>query len=139
MTVAAVKTNRKKSILVIEDDQVTMILIECILAGMDYVVLKAETASDGIEIARQKRPDLILLDILLPGMSGLQVLQTLKKNLLTEAIPVIMMTSLSDKDMVTRCIQEQCNDYIVKPVTAKVLEEKVRRQIANQCKNPTGS
>lgn len=125
------RKQKEKRILVVEDDEATMSLIDDILSCLGYDVLKAETATKGIQIAREQLPNLILLDIMLPGMNGIAALQKLKKNLLTAEIPVIMMTSFSDRTLVDQCIKEHCDDYIVKPFSKEVLEDRVRRQMDN--------
>ena len=83
-----------KTVLFIDDNPVDRTLIERLLSKCNFNVLLAATAKDGINLAEEHTPDLILLDILLPGISGIEVCKKLKSKALTAKIPVIFYTSI---------------------------------------------
>jgi len=85
-------------ILVIDDDRFLAQIYILTLKKVGYEVLLMENGIDGLEAAKKEKPDAIILDILMPGIDGFQVLRELKKNDKTKDIPVIMLTSLSQKE-----------------------------------------
>ncbi len=105
-------TNKK--ILIIEDDKdLAKIYAESFqLDGFE--VKNALDGKEGLKVALEYHPDIILLDIMLPLMSGLEVLKALKSDPLTAAIPVILLTNVSDESVITQGFQEQADGYIIK-------------------------
>ncbi|HEU4326858.1 MAG TPA: response regulator transcription factor [Roseiflexaceae bacterium] len=111
------------TILVIEDDQ---ILQETLRYNLEQAGFAVETAGDGIrglELARRARPDLILLDVMLPGLDGFSVCRTLASEMMT---PIIMVTALRDEAHVIAGLELGANDYIVKPFSLGELLARVR-------------
>src|ERR1041385_6661262 len=104
------------TILVIEDNETNMQLTTFLLQSADYTVLSAASAEAGLTLAREKRPDLILMDIQLPGMDGLQATALLKADEETRAIPVIALTALAMKGDEERIRAAGCDGYIGKPL-----------------------
>jgi len=102
-------------ILAVEDNQVNMILIHDLLVLNGYTVLKAFTAEDAIEMARRERPDLILMDVGLPGMDGLAATRLLKEMAETKDIPVLALTAHAMPGDQERTIAAGCCGYISKP------------------------
>jgi len=106
----------KKSILVIEDNFLNMKLIRHILINAGYTVLEATNAEDGIRIANESHPNLILMDIQLPGMNGLEATQNIKKDESLKDIFVVALTSYamdSDEENAFAC---GCDGFITKPI-----------------------
>ena len=87
-------------VLLIEDDVRVRELYELVLKMDEYSVVTAETGEDGLAKAREEMPDLIFLDIRLPGMDGLEVLETLRKDEKTSSIPVVILSNLDDEKTV---------------------------------------
>lgn len=87
----------EKKILVVDDDIVHLKIVEKILIAAGYTVAKAMDGKDALVIAREWNPDLILLDIMMPGMDGGETAEALRKNLLTKDIPILFLTSLLTK------------------------------------------
>lgn len=115
-----------KQILLIEDDPDIVEVLVYNLGRDGYEVLTAESGEDGLSLARAHPPDLVLLDLMLPGMEGLQVCRTLKSEAATKGVPVIMMTAKSeDADIVTG-LEMGADDYITKPFSPRVLIARVR-------------
>ena len=84
----------KQKILFIDDNPVDRTLIQRLLTKYNYHVILSEDGAKGLRLAQEEKPDLILLDILLPGISGIELCKKLKKNPLTQNIPVIFYTSI---------------------------------------------
>ena len=104
------------TVLVIEDNPANMKLISVLLASADHAVLRAVDAESGLTLARDHRPDLILMDIQLPGMDGLAATALLKQDPITSAIPVIALTALAMKADQERSELAGCEAYITKPL-----------------------
>src|SRR5688500_6003237 len=106
-------------ILVIEDNATNMKLSTFLLESADYEVISAVNAEIGVTLAREGQPDLILMDIQLPGMDGLQATTLLKADEATRSIPVIALTALAMKGDEERIRAAGCDGYIAKPLDYK--------------------
>jgi two-component system cell cycle response regulator DivK len=106
-------------ILIVEDNPANMTLATFLLESVEHEVLSAIDAESGLTIARTAKPDLILMDIQLPGMDGLQATGILKKDDATRAIPVIALTALAMKGDEERIRAAGCDGYIAKPLDYK--------------------
>ena len=106
-------------ILVVEDNASNMALAVFLLQSAGHTVLTAADAEAGLAVARQDHPDLILMDIQLPGMDGLEATQLLKAGADTRAIPVIALTALAMKGDEQRIRAAGCDGYIAKPLSYK--------------------
>ena len=115
----------KGKILVVDDVKENVALLEAILAAAGFEVSKAYGGKEAIETAKRERPDLVLLDVMMPEMDGNQVCGVLRKNADTASVPIIMVTA-KDKDCdIVRSLETGADDYIVKPVAKKDLLIKV--------------
>jgi two-component system, cell cycle response regulator DivK len=108
-----------KTALVIEDDANNMELITFILESAGYQIIKAETGQKGFELADEKLPDFIILDIQLPDMSGLEVLKKIRASKADGTTPIIAMTSFAMSGDREKLLAEGCNGYIEKPINPK--------------------
>ena len=118
------KTNLKK-ILIIDDDEDIISLIKIILENESYSVIGASSGEEGIKTAIKQKPELILLDIMMPVMDGWEILKMLRTEESTRKIPVAMLTCKTDvKDKLTG-LQEGAIDYITKPFSPEELIERV--------------
>lgn len=106
-------------ILVVEDNVSNMKLATFLLESAGHTVLPATNAETGLAMARTERPDLVLMDIQLPGMDGLQATGLLKADPETESIPVIALTALAMKGDAERIHSAGCDGYIAKPMAYK--------------------
>jgi len=104
------------TVLVVEDNPTNMTLAIFLLQSVGHTVLSATDAEAGLTLAREGQPDLILMDIQLPGMDGLEATALLKKNEATHAIPVIALTALAMKGDEERIRAAGCDGYIAKPM-----------------------
>jgi two-component system cell cycle response regulator DivK len=104
------------TILVVEDNRANMTLATVLLESVGHTVLGATDAEAGLAVARTEHLDLILMDIQLPGMDGLQATMLLKQDEVTRGIPVIALTALAMKGDEERIRTAGCDDYIAKPM-----------------------
>jgi two-component system cell cycle response regulator DivK len=103
-------------VLVVEDNPTNMTLAVFLLRSAGHTVLSATDAEAGLTLARAEQPDLILMDIQLPGMDGLEAIALLKRDEATRAIPVIALTALAMKGDEERIRAAGCDGYIAKPM-----------------------
>ena len=116
-------------ILIVEDNDKNMKLVRDVLQVKGYRTLEAGSAEDGIALARAQKPDLVLMDIQLPGMNGIEALGVLRADPATASIPVIAVTASvmqQDRNLIT---QAGFDGYIGKPINLKEFLEAVRTMI----------
>lgn len=116
---------RGKRILVVDDEVEILVLLSRRLQSWGYEVLTVATGEDALRMAEEKRPDLILLDIVMPEMGGRDVCLRLKNHPKTSPIPVIFLTALGMPEQVEAGIHVGANDYIVKPFEPRELRERI--------------
>ena len=116
-------------ILIVEDNPANMTLAKFLLESAGHDVLSATNAETGVAVARDERPDLVLMDIQLPGMDGLQATALLKADESTRAIPVIALTALAMKGDEQRIRAAGCDGYIAKPLAYKKFLATVAAQL----------
>lgn len=118
-----------KKILIIEDHADMRELLTWQVELMGFAALAAKQGSEGLQKAQSENPDLIILDIMMPGMDGWQAARELKANPATKDIPILAATALfRDPDLKT-CMDSGCSGYIVKPFTFQELHAKVKELI----------
>ena len=118
------------TILVIEDNPANMKLAVFMLESAGYSVRSATDAEAGLALARKERPDLILMDIQLPGMDGLSATVQLKQDPQTRAIPVIALTALAMNGDEARIRAAGCDAYVAKPMRYRQVLETIASQLA---------
>lgn len=106
-----------KSILIVEDNELNMKLFNDLLEAKGYKVIQTRNGMDALDIAREHRPDLILMDIQLPEVSGLEVTKWIKEDEKIAHIPVIAVTAFAMKGDEDRIRQGGCEAYISKPIS----------------------
>ncbi len=116
----------KKKVAIIEDEPDINELLVYNLEKEGYAVVRSFDGSEGLKLIRQERPDLILLDLMLPGMDGLEVCQALKQNENTKDIPIIMITAKSEESDIVVGLQMGADDYVTKPFSPKVVLARVK-------------
>ena len=114
-----------RNILVVEDDLDIRELISFNLVNEGHQVLEANDGEVGIDKARNNNPDLILLDLMLPGIQGLDVCRIIKSDQETKEIPIIMVTALGQEEDIVKGLETGADDYITKPFSIKVLIARV--------------
>lgn len=118
---------QKKKILFVEDEKLICSMYETKLNANGFKVFIANAGLDGFEMAVQKKPDLIVLDIILPQLDGFSVLSKLKENISTKKIPVIMLTNLSTEEDRLKSKELGAIDYLVKAnLTPSEISDKIK-------------
>ncbi len=117
--------SQNKNILVVEDDSDIRELISFNLLNQGHQVFEANNGELGIEKSRKKLPDLILLDLMLPGIHGLDVCRIIKADQETKNIPIIMVTAMGQEEDIVKGLETGADDYITKPFSIKVLLARV--------------
>jgi two-component system cell cycle response regulator DivK len=120
-----------KTVLIVEDNELNMKLFHDLLEAHGYRTLQSRSGFDAMEIARADRPDLILMDIQLPEVSGLEVTKWLKKDDDLKSIPVIAVTAFAMKGDEERIRQGGCEAYISKPISVTKFLETVRSYLGD--------
>ena len=115
------------TVLVIEDNPLNMELVCDILEANDFSVYQACAAQEGIQIAKENNPQLILMDIQLPGMDGLEATQILKEDVSTKDIPVVALTAHAMKGDEEKALDAGCSGYITKPIDTREFPNLVRK------------
>jgi DNA-binding response OmpR family regulator len=118
-----------KKILVIDDEPLVVEVLKIRLEMNDYEVITASDGVEGIERAMREKPDLILLDILMPGLDGYQVCQKLKEDRKTERIPIIMLTALGQSAGRKKGHSSGAYDYIFKPFDDEELLKSIEKAL----------
>ena len=119
-------------ILIVEDNPDNMTLLEFLLQSAGHTVLTATDAEAGLTLARDEQPNLILMDIQLPGMDGLEATALLKRDDATRAIPVIALTALAMKGDEERIRAAGCDGYIAKPMRYQEFLATIAAQLARR-------
>src|SRR5271166_223669 len=107
---------KRKQILVVEDNQISLMLLHQLLKAHGYEILRTPKGWQAIDLARDKQPDLILMDIRLPDICGLDVTRLLKQDDRTKAIPIIAVTAFAMPGDEKRALETGCDAYIAKPI-----------------------
>ena len=118
----------KNSILIVDDEKANIIALTHILSP-EYTIYAAKNGQDAIEVTKQHLPDVILLDILMPGMDGYEVLSFLKSEEETREIPVIFVTGLGSAENEEKGLTLGAADYVSKPISPAIVKLRVRNQI----------
>jgi two-component system, cell cycle response regulator DivK len=116
-------------VLIIEDNERNMKLVRDVLQVKGYATIEAGTAEDGIKLALEKKPDLVLMDIHLPGMNGIQALGVLRANPITAAIPVLAVTASVMQQDRKQITEAGFDAYVGKPINLKEFLEAVRHAL----------
>ena len=111
----------KQTILVVDDERDLLDLIEYNLKKEGFEVLKAENGEQGIEIARENKPDLVLMDIMMPVMDGYESMKKIRKMQRFKDLPIIALTAKAMKNDAEKCMNAGANEYLSKPLEAERL------------------
>ena len=125
-----------ETILVIEDEEDILELIRYNLDREGYQVICAESGEKGLEIAKRQRPDLLLLDLMLPGLDGLEVCKRLKTDGAVANLPIVMVTARGEEADVVTGLELGAEDYVTKPFSPRVLVARVRAVLRRRRETP---
>src|ERR1700736_1850552 len=121
---------KAKTVLIVEDNDLNMKLFHDLLDAHGYRILQTKDGMEALDIAREHRPDLILMDIQLPEVSGLEVTKWLKEDDALKAIPVVAVTAFAMKGDEERIREGGCEAYLSKPISVGKFIETIRRFLA---------
>ncbi len=124
-----------KKALVIEDHPDMLLILTYLLETMGFAVISANNGKEGVEKAIKEKPDLIFMDIMMPGMDGREATRRIRSNPEAKEIPILAATAITDKSQLRECIEAGCNGVIIKPFTAKDLQEKIQAVLDPPFKN----
>ena len=116
-----------KTILIVEDNELNMRLFTDLLQAHGYDTVQSADGSDAIDLAREKMPDLIIMDIQLPGLSGVEITKMLKADDELKGIPVIAVTAFAMKGDEEKIREGGCEGYIAKPISVPTFLETVAK------------
>ena len=117
----------KKKVLVIEDNKINMKLVRTLLQIGKYEIIEAEDAETGIEMAKTSSPDMILMDIQLPGIDGFEATAILKSDSVTMHIPIVALTSYAMDGDKKRAKEVGCDGYICKPIDTRTFLKDIEK------------
>jgi len=118
------------NILAVDDDALNRGVIERIVTRKGHKVTLASDGKDALHKIRRDTFDLVLLDVMMPGIDGVEVLREIRNHYSMSDLPVIMVSALSDSDKVVELLELGANDYVTKPIDAKVLQARVKTQLS---------
>lgn len=119
-------TEKKKRLLLVDDSSTILMMEKMLLGSVHYELITAKDGSEGVEKARSEKPDLILLDVVMPKLDGFGACRALRQDPATRAIPIIMVTTRGEEHSVEKGYAAGCNDYVTKPLDKTELVAKVR-------------
>jgi two-component system, cell cycle response regulator DivK len=119
-----------KTILIVEDNAPHMKLFDQLLRATGYETILSVDGSDILEIAKDQIPDLIIMDIQLPGRSGLEITKDLKSDEELKHIPVVAVTAFAMKGDESKILEAGCDDYIAKPISVPTFLETVTKHLS---------
>lgn len=122
-------------ILIVEDNPENMRLLEMVLRAKGYTLLKASDGEEALDIAMRERPDLIIMDIRLPKMSGLEVTRKLRETPAFSHTPIIAITAYAMKGDKERVIESGCDAYLSKPINTRELPEIIAEMLLQRQKD----
>ena len=119
-------------VLVVEDNETNMMIFRDILTAAGHTVLEATRASDVFRLTVEEHPDLILMDIQLPGMDGFEIVERLKKDPALRSIPIVALTAHAMAAHRQKAMEAGCSGYITKPIRSKEFREQVNSFLAKE-------
>ena len=117
---------RAPLVLVVEDNVRNLKLVRDVLEYAGFVVVAAATGEEGVAIAVAEPPDVVLMDLQLPGMSGTEALERLRADPVTKGVPVVALTAFAMKDDRARALADGFDGYLEKPISVRLLPDQVR-------------
>lgn len=116
----------RKKVLLVDDSNTALMMERMLLHQLPYEVVTARDGAEAVAKAIAERPDLILMDVIMPHMNGFEACRKLKSTETTKGIPIIMVTTRGEQDNIERGFESGCNDYITKPIDGLDLITKLR-------------
>ncbi len=121
-----------QSVLVVDDESMARTLLRLMLVRAGFNVSEAEDGFTALEKVRQERPDIILLDVMMPGMDGFAVCESLRSDPETTSLPIIMLSAKTDLDSINKGLRAGATVYLTKPISPESLTRHVREVLENE-------
>jgi CheY-like chemotaxis protein len=121
-----------RKILLVDDSATVLMMEKMILASERFQIVTAANGEEAQKRAKEELPDLILMDIVMPKMTGIQACQAIKQDPATRHIPVILVTTRGEADSMEAGYESGCNDYVTKPVNSAELLSKIRNLLGGR-------
>lgn len=116
----------RKKILLVDDSATTLMMEQMVLRGQGYEIVTAKNGREAVVTAAGEKPDLILLDVVMPEMNGFEACRRIREQEATKYVPIIMVTTKGEEQNVETGFESGCSDYITKPINGAELLTKVR-------------
>ena len=126
---------REEKVLIVEDNPQNMKLLEMLLRAKDYILLKAYDGEEALAMAIREQPDLIVMDMQLPKMSGLEVTKQLRQTLVFSHTPIIALTAYAMRGDKEQFMEAGCNAYLSKPINTRELPVIIDRMLQEHREN----
>jgi CheY-like chemotaxis protein len=120
----------KKRILLVDDSSTALMIEKMLLGKASYDVITARDGDEAVKKAIAERPDLILMDVVMPTMTGLEACRALRAHDTTRATPIILVTTRGERETVEQGFASGCSDYVTKPINGLELLSKLRDHLA---------
>lgn len=120
-----------RKILLVDDSETILQMEKMILAQNSYELVMARDGEEGVAKALETKPDLILMDVVMPKMNGFEAVKQLRANAQTRTVPIVMVTSKAEAESLETGYQNGCSDYIIKPIDRLELMTKVRNLLGD--------
>jgi CheY-like chemotaxis protein len=116
----------RKKILVVDDSATIHMIVRMVLGKDRYVIVGAKDGQEALEKAQQERPDLVVMDVVMPRMTGFDACRALRQQDATREVPIILVTTRGEPDSVQQGYESGCSDYVTKPINGLELLAKVK-------------
>ena len=120
-----------QSVLIVDDEPMARTLLRLMLVRAGFNVSEAENGFDALEKVKKSQPDLMLLDVMMPGMDGFTVCETLRNENATSSLPIIMLSAKTDIDSINKGLLVGATKYLTKPISPEELTKHVREALGN--------
>jgi DNA-binding response OmpR family regulator len=120
----------RRTVLIVDDLEANRVLLERSLSVAGYRTLCAEDGASALAVLGAEGVDIVLLDWMMPGLSGLDTLRAIRQRFSADALPVIMCTAVGEDDNVVEAIESGANDYVVKPISLTVLRARMATHLS---------
>ena len=121
-----------KKVLIAEDSIASRRALSFVIKKMGYIPVEATNGHEAVELAMKDPPGMAMFDVMMPRMNGLEALKKIRADVKTAHIPVVMLTSLTDSETVVEAVTAGANDYIVKPYTAEIISQRLKKYMPKE-------
>ena len=116
----------RKKILIVDDSATIHMMVRMVLGKDRYILITANDGQEGVEQARVHKPDLVVMDVVMPRMTGFEACRAMRQQEATKDVPIILVTTRGEPESVQRGYESGCSDYVTKPINGLELLSKVQ-------------